>query len=213
MRIALFFLMIAVLPYSLIASSNPPQVVILLGAPASGKGTQAVQLSKALGIPHISTGDLFRENIEKNTELGKKVKSYMETGKLVPDDLVLALLFERISKNDATQGYVLDGFPRTIPQAEALEKKLPLHATVTVLNLVVSDDTILKRALGRKRSDDTPEVIKERLKNYYAQTEPLVEYYKKKGLLKNVDGEKSPELVFDELKKSLSVPNQIEIKK
>lgn len=209
MKATLFFLVLILLPYKLLAidPSPTPQVVIILGAPASGKGTQAVQLSKALGIPHISTGDLFRENIKQNTELGQKAKSFIDSGKLVPDDLVLDILFDRISKSDAAQGYVLDGFPRTIPQAVALEKKLPPNAKVTVLNLVVSDDTILKRALGRQRSDDTPEIVQERLKNYYAQTAPLIEFYTKKGLLKNINGEKQPDEVFAELKKALPSAN------
>lgn len=191
----------------LIATSTPkgPEVVILLGAPASGKGTQAAKLSKDLGIPNISTGDLFRDNSEKKTELGKKAKTFMDAGKLVPDDLVNEMLFDRISKSDASQGYILDGFPRTIPQAQALEKKLPSNATVIVLNLVVSDQTIIKRALARKRSDDTAEVIQERLKNYYAQTAPLVQFYSRKGLVRNIDGEKSTEAVFQELKDSIPV--------
>lgn len=202
----LFFLMLLALPYTLISAetSKPPQVVIILGAPASGKGTQSEKLAKSLGMPKISTGDLFRENIENKTELGQQVKSYMDAGKLVPDTLVLDVLFDRISKSDASQGYILDGFPRTITQAEALEKKLPPGASVKVLNLVVADDTIIKRALGRKRSDDTPEIIKERLKNYYAQTAPLVDFYTKKGLLKNIDGEKSPEAVFEELTQAVA---------
>lgn len=211
MKIAVFLMMVLALPFGLIASSvqNQPQVVIMLGAPASGKGTQAVQLAKALNIPHISTGDLLRENISNNTDLGKKAKSFIDEGTLVPDSLVLDILFDRISKKDADRGYVLDGFPRTIPQAEALEKKLPPNASISVLNLVVSDDTIVKRALGRKRSDDTPEVVKKRLQTYYEQTAPLVDYYQKKGLLKNIDGEKSPELVFEELKKALNAPASI----
>ena len=208
MKSIFYLLMILVLPcYSNVAtSSDLPQVVIILGAPASGKGTQAVQLAKALNIPHISTGDLLRENISKNTELGKKAKNYMDEGKLVPDDLVLAILFDRISRKDANHGYILDGFPRTIAQAETLEKKLPPKATVTVLNLVVSDETIMKRALGRKRSDDTPEVVKKRLKTYYELTAPLVAYYQKKGQLKNIDGEKAPEDVFKALEQAIVVP-------
>jgi adenylate kinase len=151
----------------------------MLGAPASGKGTQSVELAKKLSIPHVSTGDLFRENISNQTELGKKAKSYIDQGKLVPDELVLDMLFDRVAKQDAKNGYILDGFPRTLVQAEALDKHLPKKATVIVLNLDVSDETITKRALGRKRSDDTLEVIQERLRNYHAQTAPLVEYYKK----------------------------------
>ena len=209
MRIVFYLLMIFALPCLSSAATLPqePQVIIILGAPASGKGTQAVQLAKSLNIPHISTGHLLRENISKNTELGKKAKSYMDEGNLVPDDLVLAILFDRISKQDAEQGYILDGFPRTLAQAEALAKKIPPKATVAVLNLVVSDDTIMKRARGRQRSDDTPEVVKKRLETYYAQTAPLIEYYKSKGLLKNIDGEKAPELVFKELQQAIAVPN------
>ena len=205
MQTYLLFLLILALPLTLLSAPpvHAPQVVIVLGAPASGKGTQAVQLSKLLGVPHISTGDLFRENMGNNTPLGQKAKGFIDAGKLVPDELVLDMLFERISQRDAAQGYVLDGFPRTLPQAEALESKLPPNSSIKVLNLVVSDDTIVKRALGRKRSDDTPEVVKERLKNYYNQTAPLVDYYSKKNLLKNIDGEKSPEAVFEELKKAL----------
>lgn len=131
-------------------TQNPPQrVIILLGPPGSGKGTQAVRLSKDLGIPHISTGDLFRENLSKNTELGKKAKSYMEAGKLVPDEIVLEMLFDRVSRPDASKGYLLDGFPRTIPQAEALDKHLDQSTQVVALNLEVGDDTIMKRIAGR----------------------------------------------------------------
>lgn len=206
MQFYILLSLLFVLPLTLLIADAPktdtktaPKIIIILGAPASGKGTQAVQVAKALHIPHISTGDLLRENVGKNTALGIKAKTFMESGKLVPDDLVLAMLFERISAPDAVNGYVLDGFPRTLPQAEELQKKLPPTAKIYVLNLDVSDDTIMKRALGRKRSDDTPEVVKERLKNYHAQTAPLVDYYAKKQLLQNVDGEKTPDEVFQQL--------------
>lgn len=177
----------------------PQKVVILLGPPASGKGTQAIDLSKKLALPHISTGDILRANISANTPLGTEAKKYMDQGQLVPDQLVLSMLFDRIEKEDAKKGYILDGFPRTIAQAEALDKHLPKNATITVLNLEVSDDTILKRALGRQRSDDTPEVVKARLKAYYDQTAPLIDYYSKKGLLHPIDGEKSPTEVQQKL--------------
>lgn len=205
MKATFLLMMILTLSCPLFAAPSPkgPEVVILLGAPASGKGTQSTELAKALGIPKVSTGDLLRENIEKKTELGQKAKTFMDAGKLVPDDLVNNMLFDRIAKSDAAQGYILDGFPRTIAQAQALEKKLPADATVIVLNLVVSDETMVKRALGRKRSDDTPEVIQERLKNYYAQTAPLIQFYSSKGLLKNIDGEKSKDAVFQELKAAI----------
>ena len=209
-------------------------VVILLGPPGSGKGTQAVRLTKELGIPHISTGDLFRENISKNTDLGKSAKSFMDAGKLVPDTIVLDMLFDRVSRPDCAKGYLLDGFPRTLPQAEAFEKHLSPGTHVTVLDLEVPDDAIIQRVAGRltckdcgsvynkffsppakegicdkcgcelvQRPDDRAEVVQERLRVYHEQTQPLVEYYAKKGLLSRVDGTQSPDEVFQALKKKL----------
>ncbi len=131
------------------ASNQPSKIVILLGPPGSGKGTQAVRLSKELGIPHISTGDLFRENMSNNTPLGEKARGFINEGKLVPDELVLEMLFDRVSRPDAAHGYLLDGFPRTVPQAEALAKRLQSNATLAVLDLEVPDDLIVKRAIGR----------------------------------------------------------------
>jgi adenylate kinase len=126
------------------------RVVILLGPPGAGKGTQAVRLAAALGLPHVSTGDLFRENREKGTPLGRRAKEFMDQGQLVPDDLVLEMLFDRVSRKDCAQGYVLDGFPRTLPQAEALAKRLPPSASVQVVNLVVPDRSIVERISGRR---------------------------------------------------------------
>lgn len=131
------------------SSNQSKTVIILLGPPGSGKGTQAVQLSKQLGLPHISTGDLFRENIKQNTPLGQRAKIYIEAGKLSPDELVLDMLFDRISQPDCSKGYLLDGFPRTIPQAEALQNRLNQQEHLIVLNLLVSDDIIIKRISGR----------------------------------------------------------------
>lgn len=212
------------------------KVVILLGPPGSGKGTQAVRLTKELGIPHISTGDLFRENISKDTELGKRAKTYMNAGKLVPDEVVLDMLFDRVSKPDCEHGYLLDGFPRTLPQAEALDKHLALNTDLVVLDLEVPDEIIIKRAEGRltckscgaiynryfspsakegvcdkcsgelvQRPDDKLEVVQERLRVYHNQTQPLVEFYAKKGVLRRVDGTKSPDEVFESLKSQLSL--------
>lgn len=214
--------------------SNTQQVVILLGPPGSGKGTQAVRLSKELGIPHISTGDLFRYNISQNTDLGKRAKTYMDKGQLVPDEVVLDMLFDRVSQADSSKGYLLDGFPRTIPQAKALDIHLGSGVKVTALNLEVSDDAIFKRMAGRltckncgniqnkflappakegvcdkcggelyQRSDDAPEVVRERLRVYHEQTKPLISYYGKKGVLVNVNGENSPDAVFQELLRAL----------
>ncbi len=215
------------------ANAAPPKgknVIILLGPPGSGKGTQAKRLSQELGLPHISTGDIFRENIANSTELGKKARSYMDVGQLVPDQLVLEMLFDRVSKSDCVNGYLLDGFPRTIPQAESLDKHLSPQDKIVVLNLDVADETIVKRIEGRlsctvcgnvynryfsppqvpgkcdkcksplvQRSDDSEQVVRERLKAYHEHTEPLTQYYSKKKVLKNIDGEKSPDDVFNDL--------------
>ncbi|MBK7643480.1 MAG: adenylate kinase [Planctomycetes bacterium] len=127
------------------------RVVILLGPPGAGKGTQATRLGSALSLPHVSTGDLFRENLKNNTALGLKARGFMDSGRLVPDELVLEMLFDRVSKPDCARGYLLDGFPRTIPQAEALEKRLAERgARVQVLNLVVPDTLLLERITGRR---------------------------------------------------------------
>lgn len=216
------------------ASSRPVKVVILLGPPGSGKGTQAVRLTKELGIPHISTGDLFRENVSKDTELGQRAKTYMNAGKLVPDEVVLDMLFDRVSRPDSANGYLLDGFPRTISQAEALEKHLGPNTELIVLELDVPDEIIVKRAEGRltckscgtiynryfsppakegvcdkcsgelyQRPDDKLEVVQERLRVYHDQTQPLVEYYTRKGVLRQVDGTQPPDEVFKALQQSL----------
>jgi adenylate kinase len=209
------------------------RVVILLGPPGSGKGTQAVRISRELGIPHISTGDLLRENINQGTALGKEAKGYMDGGKLVPDALVIKMLSERVARPDAAKGYLLDGFPRTLAQAEALEKLLAGKAEIAVLNLAVPDEIIVKRASGRllcpqghihnihysppkeagrcdtcggslqQRSDDRPEVVLERLKVYHSQTRPLESYYSERKLLTTVDGQKAPDDVFKALMENL----------
>lgn len=215
-------------------SSRAQNVVILLGPPGSGKGTQATRLTKELGIPHISTGDLFRENIGQNTELGKRAKTFIEAGKLVPDELVLDMLFDRISRPDCSRGYLLDGFPRTIPQAQAFDSHLIPNANLIVINLDVPDDLILKRISGRstckdcgeiyntyfsaprqkgvcdkcsgdlqQRSDDKAEVVMERLRVYHAQTQPLIDFYSRKGVLFTLDGTKSPDQVYLNLQKAI----------
>ncbi|MDP6386662.1 MAG: adenylate kinase [Planctomycetota bacterium] len=125
------------------------RVIILLGAPGAGKGTQAVRLSQALGLPHVSTGDLFRENISQGTTLGERAQSYLESGRLVPDDLTVDMLFDRTSRSDCANGYMLDGFPRTVPQAVALGERLGDDASLTVLNIQVPDEIIVDRSAGR----------------------------------------------------------------
>jgi adenylate kinase len=125
-------------------------VIILLGPPGSGKGTQAARLSQELSLPHVSTGDLFRENRAKGTELGKRAQGFMDSGKLVPDELVLDMLFDRVGRPDCRRGYLLDGFPRTLPQAAALETRLGNEARMLVLNLRVPDAVIVERVTGRR---------------------------------------------------------------
>jgi len=133
-------------------------IVVMLGPPGSGKGTQAMKLTREVGIPHISTGDLFRDNIAKGTELGIQAKGFIEAGKLTPDQLVLDMLFDRISRADCANGFLLDGFPRTVPQAEALDKKLQGKAKLLVINLTASDSLIEKRIEGRRTCKSCSEV-------------------------------------------------------
>ncbi|MBA2728961.1 MAG: adenylate kinase [Parachlamydiaceae bacterium] len=140
-------------------NSSEKTVVIMLGPPGSGKGTQAVKLTREVGIPHISTGDLFRENIANGTELGKQAKTYMDAGKLVPDQLVLDMLFDRISRVDCANGFLLDGSPRTVPQAEALDNKIEGKAKLIVINLSASDALIEKRIEGRRTCKSCAEIF------------------------------------------------------
>ncbi len=238
--VILFLLVCVLVPCLAITSSKkeagPQTVLILLGAPGAGKGTQAVRLSEKYGLPQIATGDLFRENLKNETEIGRKAKTYMEKGELVPDEVVLEMLFQRLSQKDCRKGYILDGVPRTIPQAEILQNYLThSHADVTVLSLEVPDSMILERIAGRlscekcgapyhllasppkksgvcdrcngpliQRKDDTPEVIGERLKAFHLQTEPLKEYYQKKGHLVMIDGTVSKQETIAQIDKVLS---------
>ena len=165
-------------------------MLILLGPPGAGKGTQAAQLAKQLNIPQVATGDILRAARQAATKLGKQVEGYMLAGQLVPDGLVTDLVRERLQQEDARQGCILDGFPRTLKQAEALEGILAEKGRHLdrVLNLEVNEDELVKRLLGRGREDDKEKVIRDRLRVYQNQTEPLIGYYKKKGLLQNVNG-------------------------
>ena len=195
--------------------------IIMLGAPGAGKGTQAKMIAEKYSIPHISTGDIFRANIKGGTELGMEAKKYMDQGQLVPDELTVKILLDRVANDDCKNGYVLDGFPRTIPQAEVLDKALsePGDAVDYAIDVDVPDENIINRMGGRRacvtcgatyhmvhvppkkegicdkcgselilRDDDKPETVKKRLDVYHAQTQPLIEYYTKKGILKTVDG-------------------------
>ena len=203
--------------------------IIMLGAPGAGKGTQAKKIAEQYGIPHISTGDIFRANIKGGTELGMKAKSYMDQGQLVPDDVTIGMLLDRISQADCEGGYVLDGFPRTIPQAESLTEALKALGEKMdyAIDVDVPDEAIVTRMSGRRaclacgatyhivniptkvegvcdrcgspvvlRDDDKPETVKKRLEVYHTQTQPLIDYYEKQGILKTVDGTQSMDTVF-----------------
>lgn len=203
--------------------------IIMLGAPGAGKGTQAKLIAEKYSIPHVSTGDIFRANIKDGTQLGKEAKEYMDQGLLVPDELTVKILLDRVAKKDCKDGYVLDGFPRTIPQAEVLDEALKeLDDQVDfAINVDVPDENIIRRMGGRRaclacgatyhteyippksegicdvcgkelvlRDDDKPETVKNRLKVYHKQTQPLIDFYQKKGILKSVDGTVSMDEVF-----------------
>lgn len=203
--------------------------IIMLGAPGAGKGTQAKMIAEKYHIPHISTGDIFRANIKNGTELGKQAKEYMDKGLLVPDELTVKILLDRVAKEDCKDGYVLDGFPRTIPQAEVLDKALTeLNDQIDyAIDVEVPDENIIRRMSGRRaclscgatyhvehippkqegicdacgkelvlRDDDKQETVANRLKVYHEQTQPLIEYYNKKNVLKTVDGTADMQEVF-----------------
>ena len=203
--------------------------IIMLGAPGAGKGTQAKKIAQKYEIPHISTGDIFRANIKNGTELGKKAKTYMDQGLLVPDELTVDLVIDRVNQEDCKNGYILDGFPRTIPQAESLDAALAKMGQKVdyAINVEVPDENIINRMSGRRacvgcgatyhikynppktvgicdacgeklilRDDDKPETVQKRLGVYHDQTQPLIDYYGKAGVLKEVDGTVDMEEVF-----------------
>lgn len=163
--------------------------LFLLGPPGAGKGTQASLLSDSLKVPHISTGDLFRDNISRGTDLGKEAQEYMDAGKLVPTSVTANMVRDRLSQSDAADGFLLDGFPRTIEQAELLEEMLKEsgHSLDAVINYVVSEDVVVERMLARGRNDDNEETIRTRLQVYRDQTAPLIDHYA--DILLNIDAE------------------------
>ena len=209
----------------------------MLGAPGAGKGTQAKMIAEKFTIPHISTGDIFRANIKNGTELGMEAKKYMDQGLLVPDELTVKILLDRVAQDDCKNGYVLDGFPRTIPQAEVLDKALTeLGDKIDyAVNVDVPDENIINRMSGRRacvncgatyhivhipskkegicdtcgselilRDDDKPETVKKRLDVYHKQTQPLIDFYEAKGVLKSVDGTVDMKEVFEAIVNILS---------
>jgi len=188
--------------------------LIFLGPPGSGKGTQAKLLAERLGVPAISTGDMLRDAVRRGTPLGRRAQAIMEAGELVPDDLVISLVRERTAVPDARNGFLLDGFPRTIEQAKALERILEGNAASVdgVINLLVPEGTLVERLLGRAalegRSDDRRETVAERLRVYREKTAPLVEYYRGLGLLYDVDGSGSVEEVAGRIDRTLVSPRK-----
>lgn len=175
--------------------------LIFLGAPGAGKGTQALTLAQTNHIPHISTGDILRNAVAQRTELGQKAQSYMDRGELVPDQLILELVQERLTQSDTATGWILDGFPRTVTQATFLEDLLQQlnQSCDCVVNLEVPDEILVARLLGRGRQDDTEEVIRNRLKVYHQQTAPLIDFYRDRQQLASVDGNQPVEVVADKL--------------
>lgn len=206
--------------------------IVFLGPPGAGKGTQAKILIERYGIPQISTGDMLREHRAKGTELGKKAQEYMDKGQLVPDEIILGMVKERLSQADCEKGFILDGFPRTVAQAEALDKLLLDMGKKLdfALALIVPDDLLVERLTGRRtckncgmmyhikykpskvegkcdfcggelyqRPDDNEETVRNRLKVYHEQTAPLIEYYRNKGILREIDGSKSIEEITQQI--------------
>ncbi|MGC9515398.1 adenylate kinase [Methanocrinis sp.] len=209
--------------------------IVLLGPPGSGKGTQAKMIADKYGVVHISTGDILRENVRNNTPLGVEAKKYMEAGKLVPDSLLIDIIKDRLAKDDVKGGWMLDGYPRTIPQAEAMDEILPAlgQKIDVVLNIDVPDEELIKRVTGRRmckcgatyhvqfnppkepgkcdacggelyqRADDTEETVKERLQAYHAQTQPLIDYYDKRGIVVTVLGVGDIKEIFGKISEAL----------
>jgi adenylate kinase len=175
--------------------------LIFLGPPGAGKGTQAQAVAQAGHIPHISTGEILRSAVAERTELGQKAQTYMDQGELVPDQLMLDLVEERLNQADAQTGWILDGFPRTVAQATFLETLLERlqRPCDHVINFEVPDEILVSRLLGRGRADDTEEVIRNRLAVYHRQTAPLIDFYRERNQLLSIDGNQSIELVHQKL--------------
>jgi adenylate kinase len=215
----------------------PELNLVLLGPPGSGKGTQGERLQEDLRLPYYATGDILRGAVKEGTELGRTAKEYMDRGDLVPDEVIVGVIAERIDSPEALDGFILDGFPRTMTQAEALDAKLEElgRAVTAVLMIDVSDDEVVRRLGGRRtceenghvfhvefnppreegacdvdgsplivRDDDEPEVIRKRLDTYHAKTEPLVDYYDRRSVLRRIDGTGAPDEVAEEIRRTLA---------
>lgn len=227
----------------MVANVRRPLYCILFGAPGAGKGTQAALLSRDLHLPHISSGDLFREHIRAQTELGREAKSYLDRGELVPDSITVAMVLNRLSDTDCIPGAILDGFPRTVAQAEALEAALGISGLSIgyVINLRARRESLIRRLSGRwmcrcgtsyhvdfhppreagrcdecgaelyQRQDDNPETVARRLDVYFTQTAPLQRYYRERGTLVDIDGERSIEEVCADMKAALGLREPVSV--
>jgi adenylate kinase len=176
--------------------------MVFIGPPGAGKGTQAERLVKTYAMAHLSTGDMLRAARDAKTEVGIKAEKFMSSGALVPDNIIVAIIAERLGQADCEKGYLLDGFPRTIAQAEALDKMLAQKGTPldAVLELQVPEDELFRRLAGRGRADDSPDVIRQRLVAYRKQTEPLLDYYSGRGMLKSINGLGTVDEIFNRAK-------------
>ena len=179
--------------------------IIFIGAPGVGKGTQSALIEKDYSIAHIATGDMLRENIANGTELGKTAKSYMDKGELVPDSLVIDMLTDRIKKDDCKNGFMLDGFPRTMEQAKELSKILDSlnYKINAVIDLYASENIIIERLLNRGRADDNEETIRNRLKVFESQSKPVLEYYNDKVKIIKIESVGTPEEVYARIQTEL----------
>ena len=211
------------------AAGRPALNVVMLGPPGAGKGTQAERLAKTRGLPKVSTGDILREAVQAGTELGRAAKATMEAGNLVSDDVMIGIVGERLGKRDARNGFVLDGFPRTVVQAGALDRMVEGRGSLLVLDIVVPEDVLVRRLATRRicskcgvnaavddlaacgkcggtlvtRVDDGVEIVRERLKVYHRQTKPLVDYYSARPTFRQIDGNQPPNVVTGQIEAAL----------